>query len=98
MLIFIIQRSMQAIIVMLFVSFVSFGLFQFIGDLVVATGGAKQNIVDKVTPESIMKNLYNKATKDFIQNLSIHMQEFADFIRLFQINGNFIGFLWVIRN
>ena len=32
MLIFIIQRSMQAIIVMLFVSFVSFGLFQFIGD------------------------------------------------------------------
>ncbi len=60
----------------------SIGIFQFIGDLVVATGGAKQNIVDKVTPESIMKNLYNKATKDFIQNLSIHMQEFADFIRL----------------
>ena len=32
MLIFIIQRSIQAIIVMLFVSFISFGLFQFIGD------------------------------------------------------------------
>ena len=59
------------------------GILQFLGDLLVATGGAKQNLVDKaMTPESIMKGLYNTATKIFIRDLSIHMQEFADFIKL----------------
>jgi len=63
------------------------GIFQFLNDLVVLTGGMQArmhgNVVDRaMTPENIMKNLYDTATKDFIQNLSIHMQEFADFIKL----------------
>ena len=58
------------------------GLLVFLGDFMKATGLTQGNPADSYTPEIIMKELYNKATKYFIQNLSIHMQEFADFIRL----------------
>ena len=58
------------------------GLLVFLGDFMQATGLTRGNPADSYTPEIIMKELYNKATKYFIQNLSIHMQEFADFIRL----------------